>query len=210
MPSAVRTVTQRALRDAAQFVITEEILLGHLTATPELLRDPQRLAPLEAAIRATLAEGAPLPANIRSSAVPVLGNIAEAIIESTLADLGWQPVYDDDRGFSSGHGIDLLMLDPTLERLVAIEVKSTIQPRRWPRLARGRSEQLTPEWLDGPRNTGMLDSAVSSADVYMMVAQIHLGRRRWRCCLAGGPSQSQPVTEEGQLMNLDWVAPNST
>lgn len=98
MPSPPRTVTRRALRAAAQFVIPEEILLGNLTAASELLRDPMRLAGLEVAIKATLTDGAPLPANIRSSAVPVLGNIAEAIVEWILADHGWQPVYDDDEG----------------------------------------------------------------------------------------------------------------
>lgn len=102
------------------------------------------------------------------------------------------------------------MLDPTLERLVAIEVKSTIQPRRWPRLAPGRSKQLPPEWLDGQGNVGMVDWAVDAADVYLMVAQVHLLRRRWRCCLAGDSMRPRPVADEGQLCALDWIDTNST
>ncbi|MBR7744778.1 hypothetical protein KC207_15890 [Phycicoccus sp. BSK3Z-2] len=210
MPSLVRAVTQLALRRATEFTIPEETLQGTLTATPVLIRDPERLALLEAAVKEVLTEGAPLPAAVRSSALPVLGNIAEAVVETLLADHGWQPVYDDSQGFSSGSGVDLLMLDPTLSRLVAIEVKSTIQQGRWPRLARGPSKQLTPHWLDGPRNTGMAEWGVPSASVYLMVAQVHLRRRRWRCCLAGDPMAPQPVTEEQQLDDLDWLAAIST
>jgi hypothetical protein len=53
--------------------------------------------------------------------------------------------------------VDLLMLHPLLERLVAIEVKSTIQLGRWPRLATGRNEQLTPAWFDAPGNQGITE-----------------------------------------------------
>lgn len=92
-----------------------------------------------------------------SAALPVLGDIAEAVVESVLADHGWQPVHDDDAGFSFGHGVDLLMLDPGLDRMVAIEVKSTIQPARWPRLATGANEQLTSAWFNGLGNQGMVE-----------------------------------------------------
>ncbi|KGN39805.1 hypothetical protein [Knoellia aerolata] len=207
MAALVRAATLRALRNAAQFSIPEETRQANLAATPELVRDPERLAPLEAAIKATLTDGALLPAALRSSAVPVLGNIAEAVVESLLGDRGWQPVYGDDQGFSFGPGIDLLMMDPTLARLVAIEVKSTIQPGRWPRLARGRSLQLTPEWLNGPGNTGMVEWGVRSDDTFLMVVQVQLRSRRWRCCLAGDPISPRPVTEERQLEDLDWLVP---
>ena len=206
MPNQVGAATQRALRQATKFTIPEETLRGTLTATPALIRDPERFALLEASVKATLTEGAPLSAALRSSALPVLGNVAEAVVETLLADHGWQPVYDDDQGFSSGPGVDLLMLDPTLSRLVAIEVKSTIQQGRWPRLARGRSEQLSPNWLDGSRNIGMAEWGVRSSDIYLMVAQVHLRRRRWRCCLAGDATAPQPVTEQRQLDDLDWLA----
>ena len=199
-------MTQRALRQATTFTIPEETLRGTLTATPALIRDPERLALVEASVKETLTEGAPLPAALRSSALPVLGNVAEAVVETLLANHGWQPVYDDDQGFSSGPGVDLIMLDPTLSRVVAIEVKSTIQQGRWPRLARGRSQQLTPHWLDGSKNTGMAEWGVRSSDIYLMVAQVHLRGRRWRCCLAGDVTAPQPVTEKRQLDDLDWLA----
>ncbi|WP_404348433.1 hypothetical protein LG324_12845 [Phycicoccus jejuensis] len=205
MPNQLRAATQRALREATAFMFPEETLRGTLRATPALIRDPARLALLEVLVKETLIEGAPLPAALRSSALPVLGNVAEAVLEALLVDHGWQPVYDDDRGFSSGPGVDLLMLDPTLSRLVAIEVKSTIQQGRWPRLSRARSKQLTPQWLDGPGNAGMAELGMSSADIYLMVAQVHLRNRRWRCCLAGDATAPQPVTEKRQLADLDWL-----
>ncbi len=125
---------------------------------------------------------------------------------SWLADHGWQPVYDD-AGSSSGHGVDLRMLDPSLERLVAIEVKSTIQQGRWPRLATGRSEQMTQSWFDAPGNQGMAEWHVGATDIYAMVAQVHLRRRLWRSCIAGDAQLPQPVTSAEQLSGLNWLTP---
>ena len=136
----------------------------------------------------------------------MLGNVAEAVVEVILEELGWQPVSDDTAGFSAGHGIDLLMLDPALERMIAIEVKSTIQPSRWPRLAAGRREQLTPEWFDAPRNEGMVEWDLSAADVYTMVVQVHLHRLRWRACLARDPQSPHPVIDLDQLSSLEWLS----
>lgn len=204
-PGSVRAAMLRALRSAAQFEVPEATLEECLAATPELLGNPERIATAEALVRSTLASGVPLPATQRAFALPVLGNIAEAVIESILAEIGWQPCYDDDAGSASGHGVDLLMLDPSLERVVAIEVKSTIQRGRWPRLASGDQEQLTPSWFDAPGNQGMVEWQLGSADIYTMVVQVHLRRRLWRSCLAADPLTPQPIVDFEQLSDLDWL-----
>tara|TARA_R100000365_G_C2748652_1_gene81005 strand:+ start:10799 stop:11458 length:660 start_codon:yes stop_codon:yes gene_type:complete len=195
----------RALRDARLFDIPLESLTGVVTATPGLLRHPHRVAEAERHVRRFLAEETPIPPPIRSSVLPVLGNIAEAYVESMLADLGWHPVFDDDTAFSSGHGIDLLMLDPSLSAVAAIEVKSTIQRGRWPRLNPPSRAQMTPDWLDSTRNAGMREWDVSSADVHPMIVQVHLGRLLWRACVSSGSHVPKPIIRIDQLENLHWL-----
>lgn len=205
MASDIRSGLLRALRDSTQFEIAEDSLEACLVAEPTLLDDPARIAAAERVISGRLIGDTPVPAATRAEVLPVLGNIAEAVVESILADQGWQPVEDDTAGYSSGRGVDLLMLDSTLERLVAIEVKSTIQPSRWPRLASGRREQLTPEWFDSPGNQSMVDWSVGAADVYTMVVQVHLHRRRWRACLAADLRLPHPLLDLEQLDDLQWL-----
>ncbi|WP_127572497.1 hypothetical protein [Georgenia faecalis] len=205
MASEMRSGLLRALRSGTQFDIPTDVLNACLHAEPRLLDDPPRIAAAEALIEGTLVGGTPIPAATRGEVLPVLGNIAEAVVEVILEEQGWQPVGDDASGFSSGHGIDLLMLDSTLERLIVIEVKSTIQPSRWPRLAAGRREQLTPEWFDAPSNEGMVEWGLGAGDVHTMVAQIHLRRRRWRACLANTLHTAHPLVDLDQLASLEWL-----
>ena len=205
MTSELRPALLRALRSATQFELPPQVLSTCLHAEPSLLDDPTRIAAAEALIEGTLVEGSAIPATARGTVLPVLGNVAEAVVEVILVEEGWTPVVHDVGGFSSGHGIDLLMLDATMERLVAVEVKSTVQRSRWPRLARGRHEQLTPEWLDAPGNEGMVEWALDSQDVYLMVVQVHLHRRRWRACLAGDPAVVRPLVDLDQLADLEWL-----
>lgn len=205
MASEVRAALLGALRKATQFDIPADELETCLAAEPKLLSDPERIAAAEAVIRETLADGTSIPPDVRGGVLPVLGNIAEAVIEVTLEAQGWQPVGNDPSGFSSGHGIDLLMLDSTFEHLVAIEVKSTIQSSRWPRLAAGRREQLTPEWFDAPGNEGMKEWDLGSADICTMVVQVHMRKLRWRACLASDIRSPKPLAYLDQLTSLDWL-----
>jgi hypothetical protein len=207
MPTAIRGGLVKALRSAAVFEIPLEILEACIAATPGLVDDPERLASLESAIKPALLRAEELPRETLFAALPVLGNIAEAVVECILVDHGWQPVHDDTAGASFGHGVDLLMLDPALERMFAIEVKSTVQQSRWPRLARGRKEQLTPTWYDASSNQAMVESGLSSADIYTMVAQVHFRRRLWRSCVAGDICKPQPVADEDQISDLGWLLP---
>lgn len=206
MASEIRAATLHALRLGTQFDIPTEALAECLNAEPKLLGNPRRIAAAESLIHRALADGTRIPAPTRAEVLPVLGNVAEAVVEVILEEQGWQPVSDDTAGFSSAHGIDLLMLDPAMERVVAIEVKSTIQPSRWPRLAAGRREQLTPKWFDTPRNQGMVEWGLSATDVFTMVVQVHLRRRRWRACLASDLRQPHPLVDLDQLASLEWVS----
>jgi hypothetical protein len=43
-----------------------------------------------------------------------------------------------------------------MDKVAAIEVKATLQPDRWPRLAPVRMNQMTTQWLDKLGNAGMI------------------------------------------------------
>lgn len=206
MPSSIRSTILGALRSATPFEIPLQVLVQCLTSNPELIgHRAEHIAVAESDIKDSLLGGLPIPRARMPAALPVLGNVAEAVIESILVAHAWQPVYDDDTGISFGHGVDLLMLDPGLARVVAIEVKSTIQPARWPRLTTGPNEQLTPGWFNSPGNQGMVEWDLAAVDIFAMVAQVHLRRRVWRSCLIGGAGKPLPVTHTELLSDLAWL-----
>lgn len=205
MADAIRARTLQALRAAAQFDIPPEALADVLTATPDALARPQLVAAMEGHVRAFLFEGIAIPAHARASTLPVLGNAAEAFVESVLVEFGWQQVYDDVSGYSAGHGVDLLMLDPSLSAVVAIEVKSTIQRGRWPRLSPATRAQMTAAWLGRASNEGMREWALEADDVYSMVVQAHLGRLKWRTCVAAELDAPLPIVSVNQLIDLRWL-----
>jgi len=200
----VRAQTLQALRAAEQFDIPQESLVRALRATPSLLSHPEQVAELERHVEALLLDGVALPARARPSSLPVLGNIAEALVESALADYGWQPLYDDDSGYSTGHGVDLVMLEPSFTRVVVIEVKSTIQFARWPRLNPISRPQMTRDWLERSSNEGMQEWTLSPDDVYSMIVQVHLSRMKWRACAAAELDTPVPITSERQLLDFTW------
>ena len=200
---AERGAAVAALRAATAFDVNEEYLRQTASAEPTLLRDMARIAALERHVRALLLEATPLPTQWRAACLPVLGNVAEAVVEIILADLGWQPYFDDDAGESHTAGVDLLMLDPSVEKIVAIEVKSTIQSGRWPRLS--RAGQMSPAWLDSPSNAGMDVSELDSRDVHRMIVQLHFTRRQWRSCIFGAGARATPIVDLAQLADLSWL-----
>lgn len=207
MSSTVRASLVKALRSAAPFDIPDDVLDACLHAAPELVAEPARLKEIEPDVRRLLLHGTRLPAGRRAAALPVLGNIAEAVVETLLVEAGWAPLADDTHGRSFGHGVDLLMADPTLERVVGIEVKSTVQHARWPRVERHGVDQLSPEWLDKTDNPGMHDVGVASADVYVMVAQVHFTRRCWRAIIGPTAATTHPVKASSQLTDIAWIDP---
>lgn len=207
MAEAIRAKTLQALRAAAQFDIRPEALADVLTATPHLLARPELVGEVEKHVRALFLKGIAIPAHARSSTLPVLGNIAEAFVESVLVDFGWQALNDDDRGYSAGHGVDLLRLDPSLSAIVAVavEVKSTIQRGRWPRLPPTARAQMTAAWLGRASNEGMREWALEADDVYSMIVQAHLGRLKWRACVAAELDAPLPIASVEQLVDFGWL-----
>lgn len=205
MSDAIRARTLQSLRAATQFDISPEVLAGVLTATPELLTRPRRVTEVERHVRALLLAGVAIPEHVRWSTLPVLGNIAESLVESMLVDFGWQPLFDDDSGYAAGHGVDLLMLDPSLSAVIALEIKSTIQRTRWPRLAPASQAQMSPAWLGRASNVGMREWALDAGDVYSMTVQVHLERLKWRACIAAASDAPTSIANVNQLLDTAWL-----
>src|SRR5207244_3749310 len=104
------------------------------------------------------------PAVRRGALAGITGHVAESVTELMLERLGWTPVW---HFVGPGrHGVDLLMLGPSAERLFAVEVKGTLRPRQWPRLRRAELTQMAVEWLDKADNPAMSEWGVASEDVY--------------------------------------------
>ena len=190
-----------ALRQATILDLDPDLLLECAHATCATAR----IGELERSVVALLTHGRPIPADHRGSIQPVLGNIAEAAIEATLVELGWQPVYNDNNASSSGHGVDLLMLDPALDRVVAIEVKSTVQLARWPRLSRPGDSQMSAAWFDKDDNSGMRDWDMRSTDIYAFLCQVRLRQHQWRAVAIGIAGGDQPITSLEDLTDLSWL-----
>ena len=55
------------------------------------------------------------------------------------------------------HGVDLLMLSPAADHVLAIEVKGTLRTGRLPRLSRRATLQMSAAWVDKRDNPGMAE-----------------------------------------------------
>jgi hypothetical protein len=69
-------------------------------------------------------------------------------------------------------GVDLVILTSSMDKVAAIEVKATLQPNRWPRLAPVGMNQMTSQWLDKLGNADMIATELQAADVYGLIAMV--------------------------------------
>lgn len=136
-----------------------------------------------------------------------VGEVAEAVTEVVLVDLGYQLV--GEVGGRGRHGVDVLMLDPAGERLVAIEVKGTVRANRWPRIRNQRLRQMSAEWLDKVDNPGMTEWTLGSEDVYGAIVLVNLAAPSWKIAFTADFTRFAPVTEPHQLVDLSWLDPRS-
>ncbi|MBE0528832.1 MAG: hypothetical protein IH629_06485 [Thermoleophilia bacterium] len=184
-----------AVRSAASFAFSDEVV----TSCLDLASRPgdrlfhrawrESLSVLSVAERATLA--------------PTTGHVAESVAELILEELGFQIV--GDQSGPGGHGVDLLILCPDGTRILAVEVKGTLQPRRWPRLRRGALAQMSSGWLDKADNPGMTDWGFTSADVYGAVLLISFAQGGFRLLFTSDFEHLRPVTESADLADLKWL-----
>jgi hypothetical protein len=139
----------------------------------------------------------------RATLAPTTGHLAESVAELILDELGFT-VFGDQTG-PGGHGVDLLLLDPSGERLFAVEVKGTLQSRRWPRLSRRALAQMSAPWLDKADNPGMSEWGFTSADLYGAVMLISFPQASFKLLFTADFARLRPVTESTDLDDLAWL-----
>lgn len=139
----------------------------------------------------------------RARLAGITGHVGESAAELILVEHGWTPVWHFTG--PGGHGVDLLMLDPTRERLVAVEVKATFRKGRWPRLTGGIPPQMDASWLDKPDNPAMLDWGLSSNDLYGGVMAMNFRDLLWKAAFTDDLRTWQPVGAEARLDDLPWL-----
>jgi hypothetical protein len=133
----------------------------------------------------------------------VIGEVAEAVAEVLLGEHGYSPVYDlCERGV---HGVDLLLLTPDSESVMAVEVKGTLRARSWPRLSGRRLAQMSVDWLNKSDNPGMVEWELEGADVYGAVVTVNLADMVWRVGFTSDFVTLCPVKSEAELASLEWV-----
>lgn len=191
-----------ALRQAVALELPGDLVLDCASSSPASGAKTPELTLAEGAFVLAFEQGlAAVPGERRGGLQAVAGNVAEGVLEVLLAELGWTPLAHDGAPASGGHGVDLLMLSP-VDSVVAVEVKSTMQPGRWPRLGRGAVEQLGTGWLDSGVNPAMSDHDLTSDDVHALVAFVHFGRRRWKAATSTDLVEYQPVRSQEDLMTF--------
>lgn len=147
---------------------------------------------------------ASLPRTRRGSGLSgVTGHVAESVAAVLLRDLGHQLVWQLTG--PGRHGVDLVMLDPAGQTLVAWEVKGTLREVGWPRLSGREVGQMGADWIDKADNPGMAEWDLTSADVIGGVVFIRFRTREVRFLLTADFATLAPVTDEAQLANLSWV-----
>jgi hypothetical protein len=98
---------RQALRAAAPLPLSEVDITGCIESRPRNEAGERQLTPAEGAFAQAFATSLQqvTPAQ-RAGLQATAGNIAEAVVEVVLVDLGWSPLYHDDRPSSGGHGVD--------------------------------------------------------------------------------------------------------
>jgi hypothetical protein len=181
-----------ALRAARTLPLERELISGFLDLETELDRRFDR---------ACTASLAALPREERGGGLAgVTGHVGESIVEVVLAGHGWSPVWHFTG--PGRHGVDLLLLGPGAERLVAVEVKATLRPSHWPRV---RRHLEMPTWLDKSDNPGMADWELRSEDVYGAVALVSFHELGCKVALTSDFLSWCPVTRGAELDDLDWL-----
>jgi hypothetical protein len=183
-----------ALRSARVLPLERDLISGCLALDDELDRRFDR------ACTGSLA--ALRPEERRGGLAGVTGHVGESIVEVVLAGHGWSPVWHFTG--PGRHGVDLLLLGPGAERLVAVEVKATLRPRHWPRVPRHVD---MPIWLDKLDNPGMAEWVVTSEDVYGAVALVSFQELGYKVALTSDFEGWLPVTDSRQLDDLEWAMP---
>jgi hypothetical protein len=143
------------------------------------------------------------PAERRGALPGVTGHVAESVVEVLLAGLGYQLLWHF--AGPGRHGVDLLVLCPQGERVVAVEVKGTLRQGHWPRMSSRELAQMSAAWVDKRDNPGMANWELGSQDVYGAVVLVNFATMAYRAAFTADFLHLHPVMEQRQLADLEWL-----
>lgn len=142
------------------------------------------------------------PDERRGRLAPVTGHIAESVAAVLLVEAGCHVVW---QFIGPGqHGVDLIVADAAVERLIAVEVKGTLRSTGWPRLSKGELAQMSAEWLDKRDNPGMAEWGLEGADVYGAVILIQFALGLVRCGVTADFVSLSPLQSLDELALWSW------
>lgn len=180
---------RRALRLAVPLPVPAEAIEGCL----DLERPSDRL--FRAAWTQSLDA---VPRSRRGGALGgITGHVAESVVEVMLVDADYVPVAHHPG--PGRRGVDLVMLHLTCEMVFVVELKGTLRAGRIPRMTRGELDQMSAGWIDKPSNPGMIDTGLSSEDVYAAIAVVNFAEQTLRVVLSENFVTFVPVTSADQL-----------
>ena len=130
----------------------------------------------------------------------VTGHGGESVVELLLADVGYHPVWHFTG--PGRHGVDLLMLSPAADHVLAIEVKGTLRTGRLPRLSRRATLQMSAAWVDKRDNPGMAEWELQSADLYGAVIAVNFADMAVRAVTSDDFVGWRPVASLAELVDL--------
>jgi len=144
-----------------------------------------------------------LPLNERRGRLAsTTGHIAESVVETILVGLGYTPLWHFASG---GHGVDLLLVTPAFDAVLAVEVKGTLRPGRWPRLRRADLDQMTPAWFAKSDNPGMKVWNLTSDDIFGGIFLVIFADRLMKAGVTADFRTVEPVDALEDLVDLTWL-----
>ena len=145
-----------------------------------------------------------IPLDRRRGRLPgVIGHIAESIAESIFVDLAFIPLWHFDS--NGGNGVDLLMILPAFDGVVAIEVKGTLRSGRLARLRNAQLGQMTPGWLASPVNAGMIEWDLEAHRVYGAIFVINFADLLFKVAATADFRRVVAVEDLKMMTDLKWL-----
>lgn len=189
---SARWLTHRARPKAIQ--LSTELVTGCLSNTEA---DQLFLRAWKESLRA-------LTPTEKATVAPITGHVAESVAELALQDkFGYNIVWH--LSGPGTRGVDLIVLSPQSDKVLAIEVKGTLRSGHRPRMSGRLLKQMTSAWLDKPDNPGMAEWGFTSDDLFGGILQMNLADMVMWASLTRDFHEWIPVVTHNQLANLDWL-----
>jgi hypothetical protein len=139
----------------------------------------------------------------RGALLGAMSRIAESVIEVIFEPFGYTSIHH----FSHPglHGVDLLLLAPDQDAVVAVQVAATLRSNHVARLTKRSLVQMSGRRPGRADNPGTTERERMNKDVYGAIVAVNLADRLYRVAFTADFKSLLPVTAQEQLTNLGWL-----